>query len=83
MVILVRASLYPQSRLLCWCRQSDQHQSRNMAVMNVSERCLASFFSSPGQMLDMEISLTNQTEEQNNILDIIYGQFQFHSFRFT
>ena len=46
-----------------------------MAVMNVSERCLTSFYSSHGQVLDMEMSLTNQTEEHNNIISMIYGQF--------
>ena len=55
--------------------------SRNMAVMNVSERCLTSFYSSHGQVLDMEMSLTNQTEEHNNIISMIYGQFP--SLRFT
>ena len=43
-------------------------------VSHLSQRCLTSFFTSQAQMLDLELSLNNQTEEQNNFLNIIYGQ---------
>ena len=47
------------------------------SVTQLSQRCLTSFFSSQAQMADLELSLSNQTqteEETNNFLNIIYGQ---------
>ena len=60
-------------------RAADSWGSCERAEMNLtqlSQRCLTSFFSSQAQMADLELRLSNQTDEEtNNFLNIIYGQF--------